>query len=163
KRPRKADYARRAAPVRSAGKRATPAVRSIRDDRSCQTRPSPSEEGSGSRTIAMSWRGLPECHRLADHDAEARVLDLERELETAVAAFGVGHRHLARREPTRQAQPPAEDLEKIVVAAEHQHAVMCADAERHAEATAEILLDTGRTGEALGGMDDLRKTVAPRV
>src|SRR5262245_23031646 len=89
--------------------------------------------------------------------------DLQRETELAVGQIGMGDVERARAEPRRQAPAPAEELEEIVLAAEDQRAFAGIDPERHADAIADIFLETGRTGEALGRMDDLREALGAGV
>src|SRR5215472_15424737 len=111
----------------------------------------------------MSWPRLPESRRLTDQQAEARVADLEPKFKAAVAPFGVGYNHRARRKPIREPPTPAENLKEIAVAAERECTAADADTQRDAQPAAEILLESGRAAEALRGVDDLRKAVVARI
>src|SRR6267378_58461 len=83
--------------------------------------------------------------------------DVEREAEAAVAELGMGDAQRARREPRRQSEPAAEQLDEVAGAAEDQRPVLDMDGERHADAASDIFLEAGRSGEPLGRMDDLRE------
>src|SRR6266568_4033856 len=89
--------------------------------------------------------------------------DLEREVERAAAEIGMGYGEIAGREPHGQRQSERPDLQGIADAAKHQRFVLDGDTQRHADAVADIFLEPGRPGKALGGMDDLRKAVAARA
>src|SRR5215469_7605690 len=89
--------------------------------------------------------------------------DLEGEQESALAQLRVSYRQGARRGPGRQKEAAPEDFEKIAVAAEHQRLVLDLDSERHADAVTHIFLEPGAAGEALAGVDDLRKASAARI
>src|SRR5690242_17585407 len=101
----------------------------------------PSRSGwrSGSRA-AWSCVRLLEGGGLADHPAEPRVSDLEREQEASVAALRVGDGERSGREPVRQAHAPAAELQEVVRGAEDERAVFNVDRERHADAVADIFL-----------------------
>src|SRR5215475_11859562 len=89
--------------------------------------------------------------------------DLEREAERAAAEVGVADRERTGREPFRNwpAKPP--EPEEIAGAAEVQPFMLDRQAQRHADAEADIFLEARRARESLGGVNDLRKAVAARA
>src|SRR5262245_38587184 len=89
--------------------------------------------------------------------------NLQREAELAVGQLGVGDVEGARGQPFRQRETTTEKLDEVARAAEDQRAVAGVDGERHADAAADMLLEAGRTGEPLAGMDDLRKAAAAGI
>ena len=101
---------------------------------------------------------------LAQQQAEARMHELQGEAEAAVRHFRVDHRQCRRgtaspagRSAGRTAAGNSLRLRKISAPSRTQ------TVERHADAVADIFLEPGRPGEALGGMHDLRKAVAARI
>src|SRR3982075_4045919 len=89
--------------------------------------------------------------------------DLERETERSPAEIGMGDGEIARRQPWRQRQPPWSDLKRVIDAAKHQRLALDEYSKRHADAVADIFLETGRSGEAFRGVDDLRKSAGTRA
>src|SRR6202035_4100716 len=55
------------------------------------------------------------------------------------------------------------EAHEITCAAEQQRLAFDRKAERHADAETDIFLEPGRTREALGGMDNLRKAAPARA
>src|SRR5438477_3874813 len=139
------------------------AARSARDDRGCRTGPWRAGKRSGPGAAGSSWHDLVEHAHLPDQKPPARMDDLEREAELAVGQFGVGDGEIAGREPFRQRQAAAENLDEIVLVAEDQRPFPHIDRERHADTAADIFLEPGRSGKTLCGMDDLRKTCPPGI
>src|SRR6516225_3040975 len=89
--------------------------------------------------------------------------DIEGEAERALAEIGVRHREVARRQPLRQRDPEASELQAVTGTAKRKRLAFDRDAERHRHAESDIFLEPGRTGEALGRMDDLRKAALARA
>src|SRR5258707_15218767 len=137
-------------------------VRSVRDDRSYRTPPSRSGSRSGS-TATWSLVRLLEGGGLADQPAEPRVDDLELEQKASIAKFGMRDAHAPGREPHRQTNAQTGELHEVVRGAEDQRALLHVNGERHADATADIFLQPGRSSEALGRMHNVRKAAATRV
>src|SRR6185295_19993159 len=106
-----------------------------------------------------TWTGrsvdIVEQDLLMDQGAGERVSQLQPEQEARPGDLAMGDPGDARGEQARQPQPPAAELEKIMVADEGDPVVERLDPERHPEAAAEIFLEAGRAGEALGAVDDL--------
>src|SRR5262245_10194170 len=112
---------------------------------------------------ATSWFDLAEHRHLADELAEARVDHLEREAEPLIGKLGMGDQDGAGREPLREDQAAPGEFEEIVLAAEDQRPFARIDGERHADAIADVLFEASRPGEALAGMDHLRKRAAAAI
>src|ERR1700722_12333116 len=89
--------------------------------------------------------------------------DLERETERAAAEIGMSHSEVAGRQPFRQRQPEAPELQRVARAAKAQRLVFNRYQQRHADAEADIFLETGRTGKTLGRVDHLRKASPARA
>src|SRR5882724_3641127 len=89
--------------------------------------------------------------------------DLERETKHAAAEIGMGDGEIAGRQPRRQRQPQPPDLQGVACAAKYQSFVLDRDAQRHADAAADIFLEPGRACETLCGVNDLRKAMAARA
>src|SRR5262245_22656477 len=124
----------------------------------------PSRSGwrSGSRA-SWSWMRLLEGGGLADEPAEPRVNNVELEQKAAVAELGVRNGECAGRRPCGQPQAKAAELHEIVRGTEDKGSRFDMDRERHADAKADVLLEPGRTREALRRMDDLRKAAPARI
>src|SRR5205814_10036891 len=95
--------------------------------------------------------------------AETRVDESEREAKLAIAEIGMGDGEIAGRQPLRQGQSQASDLQRISGAVKLQRLVGDADPQRHRDAEADILLKASRAREALRRMNDLRKTSLART
>jgi hypothetical protein len=86
---------------------------------------------------------------------------------------GMADGQRARREPFRQRQAQRANTfkaktlkaktQEVAGAMEEQRLVLDRQAERHADAAADIFLEPGRAGKSLGRMNDLRKTPAARA
>src|SRR5215831_5607768 len=88
---------------------------------------------------------------------------VEREAETAVGTFGMGHRQRAGSEPSWQPDAQPERFDEVIAAAKDECVVLDLHGQRHADAMADMLLESGRTCEPLGRMYDLRKATLARV
>src|SRR5258708_3137914 len=89
--------------------------------------------------------------------------DLERETKHAAAEIGMGNGEIAGRQPRRQRQPQPPDLQGVTDAAKYQRFVLDRDAQRHADAAADIFLEPGWALETFCGVNYLRKSVAARA
>ncbi|HYC73234.1 MAG TPA: hypothetical protein VEC04_00165 [Brevundimonas sp.] len=100
---------------------------------------------------------VPENGVLAEQAAEQRVIQREGEGEAALAQIAMGDDEGAGFGPAWQAETEAEDGGEIEGAAEGKGAVSGHNGQGHADASADMLLESGRAGEALGAVDHLRK------
>src|SRR4051794_30289398 len=100
---------------------------------------------------------LPEHRRLVDELAEPGVAEGENEGEEAVIAIDVADPQRAWRQEFGEAQAAAAQHQEIMVAEEMKRAILHLDAKRDADAAADLLLQAGRTSEALAGADHLRE------
>src|SRR5271154_4367161 len=87
----------------------------------------------------------------------------EGEAERAAAEIDMADSQRAGREPLGQLQARASDSEEIAGAAEQQGFALDREAQRHTDAEPDIFLQPRGAGKALGGMNDLRKSVALRA
>src|SRR5581483_5161830 len=90
----------------------------------------------------------------------AGMSDLEREAEFSTAEIGMAHRQRTRRESLRKQQPQPAQAQEISGAAEEQRLMLDRQAQRHADAAADILFEPRLSGKALGRMNDLWKAIA---
>src|ERR1043166_9439194 len=88
---------------------------------------------------------------------------IEGEAEPTVGQLAVRDGERAGREPARERKAAAEQLDEISGAAEDQRRIDHVHRQRHADAEADMLLEAGRAGKALGRMDDLREAGAAGV
>src|SRR5579862_1394302 len=104
-----------------------------------------------------------EFRDLADQGAKPRMGDVEGEGEPAPAELGMRDRQRAGCEDAGQGNAQAAEAQEIAHASEHERVVLDADAERHADPAADMLLQAGGPGEELRRMDDLRPRLATRI
>src|SRR4051794_6099342 len=86
--------------------------------------------------------------------------DLKGEAKLAAAKIEMRHGQITGAHERRQRQPPWAQAKKVTGAAERQRAVIDRDPQSHADTEAYVFLKPGRTIEAFGGVDDLRKSIA---
>src|ERR1700757_4746277 len=95
--------------------------------------------------------------------AKTGMHEVKRETEGAVAEVGMAHRQPTRRKPLRKRPAQRSDADEIAGRAKHQRFMLDRQAQAHAEAEADIFLKSAWTRKTLGGMNDLRKSVAARA
>lgn len=91
------------------------------------------------------------------------MIEREREGEPALAAVDVTDIEPAGRETCGDAQAQATHGQEIMVGEEVESLLADFEAESDAETETEIFLETGRAGEALGALNDLREAVVASV
>src|SRR4051794_14879140 len=96
---------------------------------------------------------LPEDGGLAHQQAKAGMNEFEREAEFAVAEIGVADGQCARAKKCRQPQLETPELPEVTGTAKLQGLSVDGDPQCHADAVAEIFLESRRSRKPLGGMN----------